>query len=101
MKRVALTDVETGDGQSARTHNDVDSEVLFEDDAWNDFFIRGSFFECRQLCLNSHGVLEVRTGHESVNQSQPCWALPHQARGSNTEARSSAHKQDVSTLTGT
>ena len=43
MKRVALTDVETGDGQSARTHNDVDSEVLFEDDAWNDFFIRGSF----------------------------------------------------------
>ena len=46
------------------------------------------FFECRQLCLNSHGVLKVRTGHESVNQSQPCWALPHQAKGSNTETRS-------------
>ena len=59
------------------------------------------FFECRQLCLNSHGVLKVRTGHESVNQSQPCWALPHQAKGSNTETRSSAHEQDVSTLTGT
>ena len=59
------------------------------------------FFECRQLCLNSHGVLKVRTGHESVTQSQPCWALPHQAKGSNTETRSSAHEQDVSTLTGT
>ena len=56
-------------------------------------------FECRQLCLNSHGVLKVRTGHESINQSQPCWALPHQAKGSNTEIRSSAHEQDVSTLT--
>ena len=59
------------------------------------------FFECRQLCLNSHGVLKVRTGHESVNQSQPCCALPHQAKGSTTEIRSSAHEQDVSTLTGT
>ena len=43
----------------------------------------------------------MRTGHESINQSQPCWALPHQAKGSNTEIRSSAHEQDVSTLTGT
>ena len=46
----------------------------------------------------------MRTGHESVNQSQPCWALPHQAKGSNTETRSSAHEQDganLSTLTGT
>ena len=68
---------------------------------WNDFFTRGSFFECRQLCLSSHGVLKVRTGHESINQSQPCWALPHQAKGSNTETRSCAHEQDVSTLTGT
>ena len=67
---------------------------------WNDFFIRGSLFECRQLCLNSHEVLKVRTGHESVNQSQPCWALPHQAKGSNTEIRSCAHEQDDSTLTG-
>ena len=46
-------------------------------------------------------MLKVRTGHESVNQSQPCWALPHQAKGSNTEIRSCAHEQDVSTLTGT
>ena len=46
-------------------------------------------------------MLRVRTGRESVNQSQPCWALPHQAEGSNTEIRSSAHEQDVSTLTGT
>ena len=29
--------------------------------SWNDFFIRGPFFGCRQLCLNSHGVLKVRT----------------------------------------
>ena len=48
----------------------------------------------------SHEVLKVRTGHESVNQSQPCWALPHQAKGSNTEIRSCAHEQDDSTLTG-
>ena len=46
----------------------------------------------------------MRTGHKSVNQSQPCWALPHQAKGSNTEIRSCAHEQDdstLSTLTGT
>ena len=64
----------------------------------------GSATPTRQLCLNSHGVLKVRTGHESINQSQPCWALPHQAKGSNTEIRSSAHEKDganLSTLTGT
>ena len=45
----------------------------------------------------------MRTGHESITQSQPCWALPRQAEGSNTEIRSSAHEQDganLSTLTG-
>ena len=50
--------------------------------------------------MDSHEVLIVRTGHESVNQSQSCWALPHQAKGSNTEIRSCAHEQDDSTLTG-
>ena len=69
---------------------------------WNDFFIRGPFLSADSFA--SHGVLKVRTGHESINQSQPCWALPHQAKGSNTEIRSSAHEQDganLSTLTGT
>ena len=50
--------------------------------------------------MDSHEVLKVRTGHESINQSQPYWALPHQAKGSNTEIRSCAHEQDDSTLTG-
>ena len=66
---------------------------------WNDFFIRGSFFKCRQLCLNSHGVLKVRTGHESIKQSQPCWALPHQAKGSNTDIRSSSGNTNEDTAT--
>ena len=31
-KILCSTDVESGDGQSTTTHNDVDSEVSFEDD---------------------------------------------------------------------
>ena len=71
------------------------------------FLYPWTLFECRQLwrihteCWNQQ---VVRSGHESINQSQPCWALPHQAKGSNTEIKLSAHEQDganLSTLTGT
>ena len=72
----------------------------------NDFFIRGPFLSADSFdgfTWSAENQQVVRTGRASINQSQPCWALPHQAKGSNTEIKLSANEQDganLSTLTG-